>query len=164
MWPIIALLLLWIQYIECVLDRYTVCLLLCDPICSSTQSCLVDSRHTPWHAGCPGLLYPRLLLHHIIIVRLLGRGSGSALIFPLGSGSRRKKSKDTNRKNARKLVAVIITVGENHSSYATSKVVDPDPHLFSLLDPDPGEKNIKYQQKKCKKIGGGNNYSIILYI
>ena len=34
-----------------------------------------------------------------------------------------------------------------------SRTVDPDPHPFSLLDPDPGGKGLRKKLKKRKEIG-----------
>ena len=42
--------------------------------------------------------------------------------------------------------------------------MDPDPHSFSLLDPDPdpGEKYFQKKQKKCKEIGNNCKFVKIL--
>ena len=35
----------------------------------------------------------------------------------------------------------------------SDRAVDPDPHLFSFIDPDPGAKILRKKLKKLKKIG-----------
>ena len=44
------------------------------------------------------------------------------------------------------------TFGTQHQPFNKrySRAKDPDPHSFSLLDPDPGRKNLRGKKKKIK--------------